>query len=207
VAPSLKLEKSEEELRSEFLALTSPKDVAILLDVPYKTLAFYIHKKQNYQKFELKRATGKPRVISVPVSPLKIIQRKLAQILYAVYGSRSVVHGFARGRSIRSNAVRHIGAQWVLNFDLKDFFPTIHFGRVLGLFLGKPYELPEPVAKTLARICCFEGMLPIGAPTSPVVANMICAKMDSECWVYLHALRGRHLDFDQSTSTRRSNRP
>jgi RNA-directed DNA polymerase len=180
VAPSLKLEKSEEELRSEFLALTSPKDVAILLDVPYKTLAFYIHKKQNYQKFELKRATGKPRVISVPVSPLKIIQRKLAQILYAVYGSRSVVHGFARGRSIRSNAVRHIGAQWVLNFDLKDFFPTIHFGRVLGLFLGKPYELPEPVAKTLARICCFEGMLPIGAPTSPVVANMICAKMDSE---------------------------
>jgi len=178
--PSLKLGGTNEDFRAAFLSLSSAREVADLLEVPYKKLCFYLYKKQNYKKFEIMRASGKPRIISAPETPLKIIQRKLAQILNAVYGSRSVVHGFARGRSIRSNAGRHLGAEWVLNFDLQDFFPTIHFGRVAGLFAGKPYNLPDEVAKTLARICCFEGSLPIGAPTSPIVANLICGKMDSE---------------------------
>ena len=175
------MDEAAKDLRAAFLALSSPREVAELLEVPYPTLTFYLHKKKdNYKSFELQRASGRPRVISSPISSLKIIQRKLAQVLYAVYGSRSVVHGFAKGRSIRSNAARHLGAEWVLNFDLKDFFPSIHFGRVLGLFAGKPYNLSAEVSKTLARICCHEGSLPIGAPTSPIVANLICAKMDSE---------------------------
>ena len=178
---SLKLADTTEELRAAFLALSSPRDVANLLEVSYPTLTFSLYKKRdNYKSFQVQRATGKPRVIFSPISSLKIIQRKLAQVLYAVYGSRSVVHGFAKGRSIRSNAVRHLGAEWVLNLDLEDFFPTIHFGRVLGLFAGKPYKLSADVSRTLARICCHRGSLPIGAPTSPIVANLICAKMDSE---------------------------
>lgn len=177
---TLELKISEDQMRAAFGALASPKEVADLLEVEYKTLCFYLYKKQNYAEFELKRASGKPRIISAPVTPLKIIQRKLAQVLYAAYGSRSVVHGFAKGRNIRTNAKRHLGAEWVLNFDLQDFFPTIHFGRVAGLFAGKPYKLPKEVAETLARICCHKGALPIGAPTSPVVANMICGKMDSQ---------------------------
>ena len=180
VPPSVKLDSPDKDLRSAFLALSSPREVATLLEVPFKKLCFYLYKKQNYKKFELQRVSGKPRTISAPATPLKIIQRKLAQVLNAVYGSRSVVHGFARGRSIRSNAKRHLGAEWVLNLDLQDFFPTIHFGRVLGLFAGKPYNLPAEVAKTLAQICCHEGALPIGAPTSPIVANLICGKLDSE---------------------------
>jgi RNA-directed DNA polymerase len=181
VAPkSIDLKISEKDMRAAFGALSSPRAIADLLEVEYKTLCFYLYKKQNYEEFELKRASGKPRIISAPTTPLKIIQRKLAQVLYAAYGSRSVVHGFTKGRSIRTNAKRHLGAEWILNFDLQDFFPTIHFGRVSGLFAGKPYKLPKDVSETLARICCHKGALPIGAPTSPVVANMICGKMDAE---------------------------
>jgi RNA-directed DNA polymerase len=177
---SKKLGQSDHELRTAFKALSSPSDVADLLEIPLKTLQFYLHKKQNYQIFLIPKASGDFRGISAPVTPLKIIQRKLAQVLTAVYGSRSVVHGFAKGRSIRSNAARHLGAEWILNFDLQDFFPSVHFGRVLGLFGGKPYNLDQTVALTLARICCHAGSLPIGAPTSPIVANLVCAKMDSE---------------------------
>ena len=164
---TLELKISEDKMRAAFTALSSPEAIADLLEVEYKTLCFYLYKKQNYAEFELKRASGKPRIISAPVTPFKIIQRKLAQVLYAAYGSRSVVHGFAKGRSIRTNAKRHLGAEWILNFDLQDFFPTIHFGRVAGLFAGKPYKLPKEVAETLARICCHRGALPIGAPTHP----------------------------------------
>jgi RNA-directed DNA polymerase len=177
---SNKLGKSNDELRLAFKGLSSPSDLSNLLEVPHKTLQFYLHKKQNYQTFSILKASGKFREICAPVTPLKIIQRKLAQVLTAVYGSRSVVHGFTKGRSIRSNAGRHLGAEWILNFDIQDFFPSIHFGRILGLFAGKPYKLDQTVALTLARICCHAGSLPIGAPTSPIVANLICAKMDSE---------------------------
>jgi len=76
--------------------------------------------------------------------------------------------------------LRHLGSELVLNFDLEEFFPTIHFGRVKGLFSKKPYSLPDQVALTLAQICCDNGVLPAGAPTSPIVANMLCAQMDAQ---------------------------
>jgi|SRR5580704_6211540 hypothetical protein len=47
-----------------------------------------------------------------------------------------------------------MGCELVFNFDLEDFSPSIHFGRVMGLFGKKPYALPEQVALTLAQICC-----------------------------------------------------
>src|SRR6185437_6944959 len=181
VAPlTTNLNKSDKDLKTAFLALSTPETIADLLEIPFQTLCFYLFKKQNYSNFLLRRASGTFRVISAPQTPLKIIQRKLSQVLYAVYGSRSVVHGFVKGKSIKSNAKRHLNANWILNFDLTNFFPTIHFGRVLGLFAGNPYKLPKDVAVFLARICCHEGSLPIGAPTSPIVANMVCAKLDCE---------------------------
>ena len=47
----------------------------------------------------------------------------------------SVVHGFRNDLSIQSNAICHINRNLVLNIDLKDFFPSINFGRVRGFLL------------------------------------------------------------------------
>jgi RNA-directed DNA polymerase len=66
----------------------------------------------------------------------------------------------------------------VLNVDLENFFPSVNFGRVIGLFKSKPYGLPENVAMLLADIVCCDNYLPQGAPTSPVVTNMICRGLD-----------------------------
>jgi RNA-directed DNA polymerase len=179
VPKTLKLTSSDEVLRTQFLALKTPEELAQLLEVPDQTLRFYLYKNKKYHQFAINKSSGKIRLISAPATRLKLIQRKLSQVLYAVYGSRSPVHGFARGRSVRSNAVRHLGCRWMLNFDIEDFFPSIHFGRVVGMFTHKPYGLPKKVAETLARICCHDGKLPAGAPTSPIIANMVCAKMDA----------------------------
>jgi RNA-directed DNA polymerase len=48
------------------------------------------------------------------------------------------------------------------------------------MFMATPYNLDERVSTVLAQICCFNNQLPQGAPTSPIVSNMICAKMDSQ---------------------------
>jgi RNA-directed DNA polymerase len=167
-------------LCAAFSTLKTVDDVARLLEVKPAELRYYLFKAKQYKSFTITKRSGGTRVIHSPSNALKIIQRKLAQVLLAVYKGRAPVHGFVRDRSIRSNARRHLGCQTLLNFDLADFFPSINFGRIRGLFAGKPYALPEPVALVLSQICSYQKALPAGAPTSPVVANMICAKMDSE---------------------------
>ena len=177
---SVRLNADEATLRASFAALRRFGDIARLLEINWQTLGYYLKKSGNYKQFTIKKRNGGVRAIHAPITPVKIIQRKLAQVLQAVYQGRSPSHGFSSRKSIVTNARRHLNSDFVFNFDLEDFFPSIHFGRVLGMFTGKPYLLPESVAVFLAQICCHEGKLPVGAPTSPVVSNMICAKMDSQ---------------------------
>jgi len=167
-------------LVAAFKALKTPDDVARLLEVEPRTLRYFLHRAENYKTFEIRKRSGGIREISTPRTSLKIIQRKLNQAFHAVYGRRSPVHGFVRRRSIRTNARMHVGRNLVLNLDLEDFFPSIHFGRVKGLLESSPYGLPEEAALVVAQICCYKGVLPIGAPTSAIVANMICGQLDAQ---------------------------
>lgn len=177
------LYESCDELEHKFLALKTQKDIAILLRVSYDRLVYHLYKVPNaekYKSFSIQKKSGKPRKILSPSEPLKIIQRKLCQVLYSAYTPSSAVHGFSVGKSIVTNANQHVRKRFVLNVDLKDFFATIHFGRVRGIFMAPPYRLPERVATVLAQICCFDNQLPQGAPTSPIVSNMVCARLDSQ---------------------------
>jgi RNA-directed DNA polymerase len=179
----LELSKGGQELREQFLALKTPENLADLLEIEYITLIFYLYRVRptnNYSSFRIPKKSGGFRTISAPHTPLKIIQRKLNTILQDVYKPNPAVHGFTKGRSIVTNAVAQRRQKYVLNIDLENFFPSINFGRVRGMFIAVPYNLPEKVATVLAQICCFSNALPQGAPTSPIISNMICAKLDGQ---------------------------
>ncbi len=183
ISHSILLYDSCEELSKKFKELKSPRDVARLLEVPFGDLNYYLYRKSEdsrYKTFIVPKKSGGSRTIYSPHKSLSIIQRKLSQVLYAVYRPRASVHGFAVKRSIITNAKAHTKKKFILNLDIKDFFDSINFGRVRGIFIAKPYELNEPVATILAQICCFNNKLPQGARTSPIISNLICAKMDSE---------------------------
>lgn len=182
---SLTLGASPEELALKFHNLSSPQDVAGLLEIDYGMLVYYLHKvpdESKYTVFHIKKrgSTSSLRTISAPAGSLKIIQTKLLRVLSSVYAPKASVHGFCMDRSILTNARKHINQKYVLNIDLANFFPTINFGRVRGMFIAKPYGLSEKVATVLAQICCFKNELPQGAPTSPIISNMICSKMDTQ---------------------------
>lgn len=135
---------------------------------------------QRYRTFNISKKTGGTRVISAPRSALKIIQQKLNQVLYSIYQPKAPTHGFVLGKSVATNASMHLRQRYIFNIDLEDFFPSINFGRVRGLFLGSLYNCTPSVATVLAQICCHNNSLPQGAPTSPIISNMICSKMDSQ---------------------------
>ena len=180
---NLTLSRSCEELQSLFEELNSPKDVSGLLEVAHRDFNYWIYRtpeNRRYTTFYIVKKNGEKRRIDAPTTNVKILQQKLNQILQCVYIPKPSVHGFAIGKNVRSNATAHFGKRWVFNIHLKDFFPSINFGRVRGMFMGKPYYLPQNVSTVLANLCCFQGYLPQGAPTSPAVSNMICAQMDSQ---------------------------
>lgn len=180
---SLSLSASDEELRDLFSQLTSREDVAKLLDVTERRLIYYLYiasPAEKYTIFEVPKRNGELRAIAAPANALKLLQRKLNSVLQAVYVPKKPTHGFVRDRDILSNAQPHLRKKWVLNVDLKDFFPSINFGRVRGMFMAPPYRHNATVATILAQICCHLNQLPQGAPTSPVGSNMICAKLDSD---------------------------
>lgn len=143
-------------------------------------ILYAIGESDRYSTFSLPKRSGGERIIAAPRGDLKSLQRRLADILQDRYQPRHATHGFVRGRSIVTNARQHRRKRFVFNIDLVDFFPSINFGRVRGIFLGERFRLPEQSATILAQICCYMGSLPQGAPTSPVLSNMVCSTLDGQ---------------------------
>ena len=177
------LNSSPDEQKEKFYALTTVQELVELLEYDYGHLTYHIYKvpvNERYKGFELSKKDGGIRKISAPNSGLKFIQQKLNEVLMNVYRPKPIVYGFVPNRNIVQHARRHKRRKWVFNIDIENFFGVINFGRVRGMFMGKPYLLPENVATVLAQICVYDNQLPQGAPTSPVISNMLCRKMDSE---------------------------
>ncbi|MCO5384042.1 MAG: reverse transcriptase family protein [Methanosarcina barkeri] len=99
----------------------------------------------------------------------------LENILYSMRVSKDS-HGFIPGRSIATNAQIHIGQELVMGIDLKDFFPSIKFNRVNGFFKNVGYN--DNISTILAELCTFKWQLPQGAPTSPMISNLIASSLD-----------------------------
>ena len=177
---STSLNKTPEELAGQFALLTTFESVAAILEITPYQLYHFTHAGQRYTNLTIKKKHGGVRAIRAPIVGLKIIQSKLNQVLQAVYSPSSVAHGFIEDRSVVSNAAMHCRARFVLNVDLAKFFETITFARVRGMFMAKPYGRNKVVATILARLCCYEGVLPQGSPSSPVTSNMLVARMDSQ---------------------------
>lgn len=152
-----------------------------LLGIPYDELSALVYPTQPYKTFLIFKRNGKHRVIHEPRQALKGIQEKLLAYLYKESGSlKPCVHGFAKKRSIVTNARAHcsLRTRYVLNIDIADFFPTITFYRVRGLLMNKPFNFSYGNATVLAHVCTYNRTLPQGAPTSPMLANLVCRTLD-----------------------------
>jgi len=166
-------------------------DVARLLAIAPRNLSYLIYKQSDqlkYSDFTIPKRSGGVRIISAPSGGLKILQRRLADLLQdcldEINDSTNLAtpersfgyayHGFARKLSIRTNARNHRNRRFVFNIDLEDFFPSIHFGRVRGFFIhDHSFKLNPKVATVLAQIACYRNCLPQGSPCSPVISNLI----------------------------------
>jgi RNA-directed DNA polymerase len=168
----------------DLVACRSQGDLASLFRVSLSRFRFHLYSdlRPKYRLFEIPKTSGGFRTIHAPPTLLKYWQELLLHGIESKYSPKPSVHGFIADRSVLTNARMHIKKHIVLNLDLLDFFSSIHFGRVRGLFQSHPFNLNWEVASTLAQMCTYEGVLPQGAPTSPVISNFVCRNLDRELW-------------------------
>ncbi|QVL39513.1 retron Ec67 family RNA-directed DNA polymerase/endonuclease [Bacillus velezensis] len=171
----------------EFNDIGTRNELADFLKIPRKQLSYVLYVKSInnlYTSFEIHKKNGGVRNIKAPLEELKDIQRKLAEALYKhkkkKQGQKNKLsHAFEKNKGIITNAEIHRNKRLVLNIDLENFFESFHFGRVRGFFTkNKNFLLPIEVATIIAQLSCYEGKLPQGAPTSPIISNLICGILD-----------------------------
>ncbi len=163
--------------------LQTSQDVARFLRVRHGEMIYILYRAADdhrYTEFEIPKRTGGMRQISAPTGLVKKLQNSLKPLLQEAYNAHPAAHGFIPGRSVVSNAEGHNDRRWVLNIDLKDFFPTINFGRVRGLFMAAPFHLGPAAATICAQICTHRNGLPQGGSTSPVLSNFIATSLDRQ---------------------------
>lgn len=143
----------------------------------------------RYTQFKIKKKAGGFRTISAPRNRSFILMlRYVNEIFKSVYTPSEYAMGFTEGRSVVDNASKHKGMNYVFNTDIKDFFPSIVQPRIWKRLQLKPINFPQPIANVLAGLCSMRGekqpngkysyILPQGAPTSPIITNMICDTLD-----------------------------
>ena len=173
-----------------FQAATSRADLAALLDIEHKDLTYLLYVKKDadkYSTFSIPKKSGGLREISAPIKQIKSLQRRVADRLeqclvdiQKVTGRSNLAsHGFRPEKSILTNASVHRNKRYVLNLDLKDFFPTITGGRIRGFLINDTnFKFHKDVATTIAQIACLDSKLPQGSPCSPVISNLISGILD-----------------------------
>lgn len=130
-----------------------------------------------YRKFKIPKKNGDLREISEPLPSLKEIQHWiLNEILYKLKVSK-FAKAYVKGKSIKENARFHRNQKQVLTLDIKDFFPSIKVFKVIDIFKSIGYC--DSVAVMLANLCCLDGSLPQGAPTSATLSNLVMIEVDN----------------------------
>lgn len=121
----------------------------------------------------------KMRQILEPSGPLKKVQEYILKMVLtpATDCLLPCVHGCVSGRSTVTNARPHLGARLKIHMDVKDFFPSVSVKRVYHLF-HQVFRYETRLAWLLTSLCCYKGSIPQGAPTSPMVANLVANRLD-----------------------------
>lgn len=152
----------------------------------------------RYRQFQIKKKSGGFREITSPYKKsFMMMLQALNEILKSLYVPSDYAMGFTEGRSVVTNASVHIGQNYILNIDLKDFFPSVEQWRVWKRLQLAPFNFSEQIASLIAGLCAmrvkreipdeskqhendkhYRYVLPQGAPTSPIITNMICDTLD-----------------------------
>jgi RNA-directed DNA polymerase len=144
----------------------------------------------HYTKFFQVKKNGKKREINSPCNALKAKQNHLKTLLGLQIDSElpDYVVGFRKNYNLKRNGEQHLGKKWVINLDVKDFFPSIT-NEILEKQLVVYSDLLKEngyLFNDFIEFVVLNKALPQGSPTSPLLSNYIGYKLiDIKVYPYL----------------------
>lgn len=193
----------------------SAKHLCAILEILPLDFEYLLDNRQDlYRFYQIRKRRGGNRQIVVPYAKIRKMQHFIQQEILMHVPVDTHAFGYVRGRSIRQNAEQHVGADAIMNIDIAKFFDCITEKRVFGIFRSLGYA--ANLAVDLARIVtvplpeeyleAFGGdlywyhglvkegsaVLPQGAPTSPILSNLVLRLLDRRLSGYCEANQLRY---------------
>ncbi len=180
-------------------------DLAALLGVDMRALRWLTYHREvatvtHYRQFQLPKASGGLRTISAPRPALRAAQQVIRARILAHLAPTAHAQAFVKGRSTVTNARPHLRKAVLVKVDITDFFGTIGFARVRGLFEALGYSgmvatllallttearrVQADLDGQLAWVALGQRALPQGAPTSPELTNQLARRLDARVGGY-----------------------
>ncbi|OFY24045.1 MAG: hypothetical protein A2W98_13975 [Bacteroidetes bacterium GWF2_33_38] len=145
------------------------------------------------EKIEIPKKSGGFRVVYSPSSDnltncLKVLNSKLRKI----YVPSSCVHGYIKGRGIKTNASEHLGKQYILKVDIENYFEKITKERIIKSLNNLGFQ--NEISSLIAKITTHNNVLVQGFHTSPTLANIIFHELDLIFSKFTNASYTRYAD-------------
>ncbi len=137
----------------------------------------------QYKSYNIPKRSGGTRRIDHPTPALKAVQRWLNRYLFLQMPVHFAATAYVKGANIRDNALVHRSFPFTLRADFEDFFPSFHVGHVKE-FLKRTTIPKSPLTEDdidfVVGVVSRHGSLTIGAPSSPLLTNVMMFAFDSD---------------------------
>ncbi|WP_242116816.1 retron St85 family RNA-directed DNA polymerase [Sphingomonas lacusdianchii] len=139
----------------------------------------------RYKTYFIPKRSGGKREIAHPAFELKIAQRAMINGFLKDLPVHPCATAYRKGSSIRQNAERHCHNRAILKYDFKEFFPSIT-ERAWLTYCDRHSVLDRSDAISAGRILFRRPKggrilrLSIGAPSSPILSNILLNDFDRE---------------------------
>lgn len=164
-------------ISENYFSMLLPPDI---YDVMLTSANIDANGEEKFSKFKLKSKSGKIRDIIAPHPDLKESLQRLNSLLQNTYDkiNSDFQVAYKKGKNILSNSSQHQDRQFVLNIDLKDFFPSCKRDLVRPYidFLFKGPNVNKDTEERFLDIILENDGLFIGSPISGTLANVIISK-------------------------------
>ena len=138
----------------------------------------------RYKTYTIPKRTGGRREISQPTPAVKFIQKWLCRNVFSRFPIHDAAQAYKEGANIGANARIHVKQNYLLKVDFENFFPSIKGDDVRSLVNGgrETFEpaLTDEDVEVIVKAVCKDGALTIGAPSSPLISNVLMYDFDRE---------------------------
>ncbi|MCC5996421.1 MAG: retron St85 family RNA-directed DNA polymerase [Oceanicaulis sp.] len=136
-----------------------------------------------YKVYTVPKRNGGKRVIHHPAPRLKVIQRWLNRNIFRHMSVSPIATAYIKNKGIYCNTLPHCEQYYILKTDFNNFFPSIKSDDLFNM-IEKNFPIDDNDKSLIRRICFLNDRLSIGAPSSPVISNIIMFDIDMNLLFY-----------------------